>query len=98
MKSAEAADRTLAHLVAAQFGEPPGPVHSIIPSENRDERIASGLTSNPYGLLSEDIDPTTGTRWGDFPQTYSMASIIASANSADGLSVRWEDVWCRASS
>ena len=34
---------------------------------------------NRYGLLSEDIDPKTGTLWGNFPQTYSMAGLILTA-------------------
>jgi GH15 family glucan-1,4-alpha-glucosidase len=50
---------------------------------------------NAFGLLSEDIHPETGALWGNIPQSYSMAGII---NSAMRLSVRWEDVWCRASS
>ena len=50
---------------------------------------------NPFGLLSEDIHPTTGALWGNFPQTYSMAGII---NSATRLSEKWEDVRCRVSS
>ena len=50
---------------------------------------------NSFGLLSEDIHPATGELWGNFPQTYSMAAII---NSAMRLSVKWEDVWSRASS
>ena len=48
---------------------------------------------NAFGLLSEDIHPQTGGLWGNFPQTYSMAGII---NSAMRLSIKWEDVWCRA--
>jgi GH15 family glucan-1,4-alpha-glucosidase len=50
---------------------------------------------NAFGLLSEDIHPQTGALWGNIPQTYSMAGII---NSAMRLSVKWEDMWCRASS
>lgn len=42
---------------------------------------------NPLGLLSEDIDPATGTLWGNFPQTYSMVGII---NSALRLSRPWD--------
>ena len=44
---------------------------------------------NPLGLLSEDIDPTTGELWGNFPQTYSMVGII---NGATRLSRRWDTV------
>jgi GH15 family glucan-1,4-alpha-glucosidase len=43
---------------------------------------------NPLGLLSEDIDPATGESWGNFPQTYSMVGIIASALR---LSRPWEE-------
>jgi GH15 family glucan-1,4-alpha-glucosidase len=42
------------------------------------------------GLLSEDLDPTTGELWGNFPQTYSMVGLI---NSALALSRRWEDAF-----
>jgi GH15 family glucan-1,4-alpha-glucosidase len=38
------------------------------------------------GLLSEDIDPTTGALWGNFPQTYSLVGII---NAAARLSRPW---------
>ncbi len=43
---------------------------------------------NPLGLLSEDIEPSTGELWGNFPQTYSMAGII---NAAVRLSRSWEE-------
>jgi GH15 family glucan-1,4-alpha-glucosidase len=43
---------------------------------------------NHVGLLSEDINPTTGELWGNFPQTYSMVGII---NGAVRLSERWDD-------
>lgn len=42
---------------------------------------------NRLGLLSEDIDPQSGTLWGNFPQTYSMVGII---NAAMRLSRSWE--------
>lgn len=42
---------------------------------------------NPVGLLSEDIDPASGTLWGNFPQTYSMVGIV---NSAVRLSRAWD--------
>ncbi len=45
---------------------------------------------NPLGLLSEDIDPASGTLWGNFPQTYSMAGII---NAAVRLSRTWEEAF-----
>jgi hypothetical protein len=40
-------------------------------------------------LLSEDISPTTGELWGNFPQTYSMVGIIGSALR---LSRSWEEI------
>ncbi|HEY5567756.1 MAG TPA: glycoside hydrolase family 15 protein, partial [Gammaproteobacteria bacterium] len=40
------------------------------------------------GLLSEDIDPSSGELWGNFPQTYSMVGIIMSAMR---LSRAWEE-------
>ena len=43
---------------------------------------------NHVGLLSEDMHPTTGELWGNFPQTYSMVGII---NGAVRLSARWDD-------
>ncbi len=42
---------------------------------------------NPLGLLSEDLDPTTGELWGNFPQTYSMVGVI---NGAVRLSAPWD--------
>ena len=59
--------------------------------------LCTGLLDqrNPFGLQSEDIHPTTGALWGNFPQTYSMAGII---NSATRLSKKWEDLRCRVSS
>lgn len=41
------------------------------------------------GLLSEDIDTSTGELWGNFPQTYSMVGII---NAANRLSRDWDEV------
>ena len=49
---------------------------------------------NAFGLLSEDIHPTTGELWGNLPQTYSMAGIV---NSCMNLSRNWADAWPRAS-
>ncbi|HEY2624216.1 MAG TPA: glycoside hydrolase family 15 protein [Dyella sp.] len=43
---------------------------------------------NPLGLLSEDIAPSNGEHWGNFPQTYSMVGLIQAAMR---LSRRWED-------
>jgi GH15 family glucan-1,4-alpha-glucosidase len=50
---------------------------------------------NRYGLLSEDVDPRTGTLWGNFPQTYSMAGLITTGMR---LSRSWEDRYWHASS
>jgi GH15 family glucan-1,4-alpha-glucosidase len=41
-----------------------------------EKLIAHG---NHVGLLSEDIDPTTGSQWGNFPQTYSHVGMINAA-------------------
>ena len=43
---------------------------------------------NPLGLLSEDLDASTGELWGNYPQTYSLVGII---NAATRLSESWED-------
>lgn len=43
----------------------------------RLERVR-GIRS-PLGLLSEDVDPTTGTMWGNFPQAYSHVGMIHAA-------------------
>ncbi|MCY4499689.1 MAG: glycoside hydrolase family 15 protein [Rhodospirillaceae bacterium] len=45
---------------------------------------------NSMGLLSEDLDPKTRELWGNFPQTYSMVGLIASAIR---LSQPWEDAF-----
>jgi GH15 family glucan-1,4-alpha-glucosidase len=45
---------------------------------------------NPFGLLSEDIDPKSGRLWGNLPQTYSMAGLCVSATR---LSRTWEEAW-----
>ncbi len=44
---------------------------------------------NHVGLLSEDLDVSTGELWGNYPQTYSLVGII---NSAIRLTRRWEEV------
>jgi GH15 family glucan-1,4-alpha-glucosidase len=60
------------------------------------ERFADALgLRNRYGLLSEDVHPTTGALWGNFPQTYSMAGLILTAMK---LSRSWEDRYWRGSS
>ena len=36
--------------------------------------------SNHLGLLSEDIETSTGSQWGNFPQTYSHVGLINAAS------------------
>jgi GH15 family glucan-1,4-alpha-glucosidase len=43
---------------------------------------------NALGLLSEDLAPSTGEHWGNYPQTYSLVGLIQCAM---GLSRRWVD-------
>ena len=50
---------------------------------------------NHYGLLSEDVHPSTGALWGNFPQTYSMAGLITTGMR---LSRSWEDRYWHGSS
>ena len=50
---------------------------------------------NHFGLLSEDVHPSTGRLWGNFPQTYSMAGLITTGMR---LSRSWEDRYWHASS
>ena len=45
---------------------------------------------NGLGLLSEDVNPSTGELWGNFPQTYSMVGLI---NSATRLSIPWDQAF-----
>jgi GH15 family glucan-1,4-alpha-glucosidase len=47
------------------------------------------LRRTSAGLLSEDIDPTTGELWGNYPQTYSLVGMI---NCAVLLSRPWNAV------
>ena len=35
--------------------------------------------SNHLGLLSEDVDASTGSQWGNFPQTYSHVGLVNAA-------------------
>jgi GH15 family glucan-1,4-alpha-glucosidase len=37
---------------------------------------------SPLGLLAEDLDPTTGAMWGNFPQAYSHVGVIHAAFAA----------------
>lgn len=51
------------------------------------EEMLSRRTAS--GLLSEDIDPTTGELWGNYPQTYSLVGMI---NCAVLLSKPWSAI------
>lgn len=48
------------------------------------ERVQS-----PLGLLSEDVEPTTGEMWGNFPQAYSHVGLIHAAFAA---SPTWAEI------
>ena len=63
--------------------------------EARDRFVDALKLRNRYGLLSEDVHPTSGALWGNFPQTYSMAGLILTAMK---LSRSWEDRFWRGSS
>src|SRR6056300_1488054 len=88
------------YAAADDFGEPENAfnictfwyIDALAAAGRRDEarELFEHMLScrNSLGLLSEDIDPTTGELWGNFPQTYSMVGII---NAAARLSVSWED-------
>jgi GH15 family glucan-1,4-alpha-glucosidase len=60
--------------------------------EAREQFLDALKLRNRYGLLSEDVHPTTGALWGNFPQTYSMAGLILTAMR---LSRSWEDRYWR---
>lgn len=47
-----------------------------------------GSIRAPLGLLSEDVDPTSGTMWGNFPQAYSHVGLI---RAAFAVSPRWSE-------
>lgn len=49
----------------------------------------AGAVFSPLGLLSEDLDPTTGQMWGNFPQAYSHVGLIHAAFAA---SPRWSEI------
>ena len=63
--------------------------------EARERFIEALKLRNRYGLLSEDVHPTTGGLWGNFPQTYSMAGLVLTAMR---LSRSWEGRYWRSSS
>lgn len=43
---------------------------------------------SPLGLLSDDVDPTSGMMWGNFPQAYSHVGLIRAAFAA---APRWSE-------
>jgi GH15 family glucan-1,4-alpha-glucosidase len=43
---------------------------------------------SPLGLLAEDLDPSSGTMWGNFPQAYSHVGLIHAAFAA---APRWSE-------
>jgi len=43
----------------------------------------------PLGLLSEDVDPVTGTMWGNYPQAYSHVGLI---HGAFAIAPRWPEI------
>lgn len=49
--------------------------------EDAIEKFESLLKyANHLGLLSEDVDATTGSQWGNFPQTYSHVGLVNAAS------------------
>jgi GH15 family glucan-1,4-alpha-glucosidase len=60
--------------------------------EAREMFVDALAHRNRYGLLSEDIDPSSGALCGNFPQTYSMAGLILTGMK---LSRSWEDRYWR---
>jgi GH15 family glucan-1,4-alpha-glucosidase len=90
------------YRVADDFGEPESAfnictfwyINALAAMGKKDEARALFETMlerrNNLGLLAEDLDPSTGELWGNFPQTYSMAGII---NGALRLSEAWENAF-----
>lgn len=58
--------------------------HSVAAGEARDLLVDALAYATAMGLLSEDIDPKTGTLWGNFPgdrgrrgkQIFPLAAIV----------------------
>lgn len=57
-------------------------------AEARDLFEGMLASRNRAGLLSEDMDLTTGELWGNYPQTYSLVGLI---NAALKLSKPWDE-------
>lgn len=68
-------------------------IEALALSERKDEARelfdAMLARRTPSGLLSEDLDFTTGELWGNFPQSYSLVGVI---NCAGLLSKSWNTV------
>jgi GH15 family glucan-1,4-alpha-glucosidase len=43
---------------------------------------------SPLGLFAEDVEPVSGTMWGNFPQAYSHVGLI---HAAFAVSPRWSE-------
>src|SRR6266568_4716664 len=95
-------DFVFRYVEADDFGKPENAflvctfwyINALAALGRRDEARALFETvlacRNRHGLLAEDIDPGTREPWGNFPQTYSMAGLIAAAMR---LSVRWDQAF-----
>ena len=94
----EAGPSPTVEQVVIAFISPLLEIDALAAVGRRDEalEIFSNVLScrNHFGLLSEDIDPTTGELWGNFPQTYSQVGLILCAMR---LSRSWEEGLWRAS-
>jgi GH15 family glucan-1,4-alpha-glucosidase len=92
-------DHLLRYDSADDFGEPSTAfnicifwyIDALVRLRREDEARALFETvlknRNSLGLLSEDIDSSSGELWGNYPQTYSLVGII---NAAVRLSKPWE--------
>jgi GH15 family glucan-1,4-alpha-glucosidase len=71
-------------------------IDALAASGRKEEarRLFEGVLArrNHLGLLSEDLDPTTGELWGNYPQTYSLVGLILCAMR---LSKSWEEAFWR---
>jgi GH15 family glucan-1,4-alpha-glucosidase len=57
-------------------------------AEARDLMDRVRGVNSPLGLLAEDLDPSTNTMWGNFPQAYSHVGLIHAAFAA---APRWSE-------
>jgi GH15 family glucan-1,4-alpha-glucosidase len=67
-------------------------VNALAATDRKSEgrRIFENMLARrtPLGLLSEDLDTTTGELWGNYPQAYSLVGII---DAALRLSTDWRE-------